>query len=424
MTAFTRRVRRRSLLRVAIHIGAGAVVGSWLQACQGGPFGATLKHTEENSMQDRWLVVDGHIDIAFNALQAQRDPSQSVEETRRREAGSEIVKHSGTCTVGLPELIRGRVGVVCGTLFVAPYDERMPAEWPAYKTADEAYQYGMAQLDYYHQWAARDKRVKVVGTRKDLEEVIGQWGVGVGTDGAIHTLPATDTQPDPIVGIIPLMEGADPIREPKELAHWMERGLRIVGLSWAATRYAGGSWVPGKLTDLGRELLKEIARLDAVLDVSHLAQDALVETLDIFEGKFIIASHSNPQQLVPTPRHLPDAAIKEIARRGGVIGTVLASGFINPEWGKGSLTRKEDVTVNDVVRLIDYSCQLVGAANHIAIGSDFDGGFGVEAIPQEFDSSADLYKIGEALSKKGYAESDVRNIMGGNWIRLLSKVLK
>ena len=182
--------------------------------------------------------------------------------------------------------------------------------------------------------------------------------------------------------------------------------------------------MPGKLTDLGRELLKEIARLDAVLDVSHLAQDALVETLDIFDGKFIIASHSNPQQLVPTPRHLPDAAIKEIARRGGVIGTVLASGFINPEWGKGSLTRKEDVTVDDVVRLIDYSCQLVGAANHIAIGSDFDGGFGVEAIPLEFDSSADLYKIGEALLKKGYAESDVRNIMGGNWIRLLSKVLK
>jgi membrane dipeptidase len=375
-------------------------------------------------MQDRWLVVDGHIDIAFNALQAQRDPSQSVEETRRREAGSEIVKHSGTCTVGLPELIRGRVGIVCGTLFVAPYDPRMPAEWPAYKTADEAYQYGMAQLDYYHQWAARDKRVKVVGTRKDLEAVIGQWGVGIGADGAIHTLPATGTQPAPVVGIVPLMEGADPIREPKELAHWMEHGLRIVGLSWAATRYAGGSWMPGELTDLGRELLKEIARLDAVLDVSHLAQDALVETLDIFDGKFIIASHSNPQQLVPTPRHLPDAAIKEIARRGGVIGTVLASGFINPEWGKGSLTRKEDVTVNDVVRLIDYSCQLVGAANHIAIGSDFDGGFGVEAIPLEFDSSADLYKIGEALLKKGYAESDVRNIMGGNWIRLLSKVLK
>jgi membrane dipeptidase len=204
----------------------------------------------------------------------------------------------------------------------------------------------------------------------------------------------------------------------------MEHGLRIVGLAWAETRYAGGSWMPGKLSDLGRELLKEIARLDAVLDVSHLAQDALTEVLDIFDGKFIIASHSNPQQLVPTPRHLPDRAIKEIARRGGVIGTVMANGFINPEWGKGDLTRKQDVTVNDVVRLIDYSCQLVGAANHLAIGSDFDGGFGVEAIPAEFDSSADLYKIGDALVKKGYTETDVRNIMGGNWIRLLSKVLK
>jgi membrane dipeptidase len=375
-------------------------------------------------MQNRWLVVDGHIDIAFNALQAQRDPSLSVNETRQREAGSEIAKQDGTCTVGLPELIRGRVGVVFGTLFVAPYDARMPAEWGGYKTADEAYQQGMAQLDYYHQWAARDKRVKVIGTRNDLQEVLSGWDVGIDADGAIHSLPASGTPATPVVGIVPLMEGADPIREPKELAHWMERGLRIVGLAWAATRYAGGSWAPGKLTDLGRELLKEIARLDAVLDVSHLAQDALAETLDIFEGKFIIASHSNPQQLVPTPRHLPDRAIKEIARRGGVIGTVLANGFINPEWGKGSLTRKEDVTVDDVVRLIDYSCQLVGGANHIAIGSDFDGGFGVEGIPREFDSSADLYKIGEALLKKGYPEPDVRNIMGGNWVRLLSKVLK
>lgn len=375
-------------------------------------------------MQNHWLVVDGHIDIAFNALQAKRDPSQSVNETRQREAGSDVEKLNGKCTVGLPELIRGRVGVVFGTLFVAPYDARMPMEWGAYKTADEAYQYGMAQLNYYHEWAARDRRVKVIGTRKDMEDVLAQWGVGVGADGAIQSPPTATTPSNPVVGIVPLMEGADPIREPKELAHWMEHGLRIVGLAWAATRYAGGSWAPGKLTDLGRELLKEIARLDAVLDVSHLAQDALVETLDIYEGKFIIASHSNPQQLVPTPRHLPDAAIKEIARRGGVIGTVMANGFINPEWGKGSLTRKEDVTVDDVVRLIDYSCQLVGAANHIAIGSDFDGGFGVEGIPAEFDSSADLYKIGEALLKKGYAESDVRNIMGGNWVRLLSKVLK
>lgn len=375
-------------------------------------------------MQDRWLVVDGHIDIAFNALVAGRDPSQSVEETRQREAGSEMVKHTGACTVGLPELIRGGVGVVFGTLYVAPYDARIPAEWPAYKTADEAYQYGMAQLNYYRQWAARDARVKVIGTRKDLEEVLSHWSAGMDVDGAVHPLPAAASLPGPIVGIVPLMEGADPIREPHELAHWMERGLRIVGLAWAATRYAGGSWAPGQLTSLGRELLGEIARLDAVLDVSHLAQDALAETLDTFEGRFIIASHSNPQQLVPTPRHLPDRAIKEIARRGGVTGIVLANAFINPAWGQGNLTRKEDVTLDDVVRLIDYSCQLVGAASHIALGSDFDGGFGVEAIPRELNSSADLYRIGEALLKKGYAESDVRNIMGGTWIRLLSKVLK
>src|SRR5512142_874616 len=125
MAAFTRRLRRRSLLRVAIHAGAGAVACPWLQACRGWPFGAPPFQLEENSMQDRWLVVDGHIDIAFNALMAQRDPSQSVVETRQREAGSEFVKHAGSCTVGLPELIRGRVGVLFGTLYVAPYDARM-----------------------------------------------------------------------------------------------------------------------------------------------------------------------------------------------------------------------------------------------------------------------------------------------------------
>jgi membrane dipeptidase len=81
------------------------------------------------------------------------------------------------------------------------------------------------------------------------------------------------------------------------------------------------------------------------------------------------------------------------------------------------------VTLDDVVRMIDHICQVTGSADHVGIGSDYDGGFGAEAIPAELDTVRDHYKIGEALLGRGFEPQHVANIMYGNWLRILRQAL-
>ncbi len=387
------------------------------------PAAAPIK---ENIVEKRWFIVDAHLDIAYDALAWNRDLSRSAQETRRieQETDSPAIKGNGTCSIGLPDWLEGGVGIVFGTLFESPHTGGMSVGPLVYRNAEEAHALAMQQLDWYHDWAKREPRVRVIGAKQDLEQVIRDWRLEVGDSAAAPNLQSPIPNPSPQVGIVPLMEGADPIRQPKELQQWVDRGLRAVGLAWTGTRYSGGTGAPGGLTDLGRELIAEIARLNVILDVSHMAQQALAETLDTFEGECLIASHSNPQHFLPTERHLPDAAIKAIGKRDGVMGVVMANGFLVDGWWQKPEHRKEDVTVEDVANVIDYVCQLTGSHAHVGIGSDFDGGFGVEAIPAEFDSSRDLWKIGEALAKRGYTDDSIAQIMGGNWIRILRKTLK
>jgi len=246
--------------------------------------------------------------------------------------------------------------------------------------------------------------VALIGGRTDLDAVLATW------DGDM-----------PQVGIVPLMEGADPIQEPAEAQMWFERGVRLVGLSWqAGSRYAGGNAAPGRLTDAGRELLDAMADLGVVLDVSHLAEESFFEAVDRFEGR-IVATHANPRARVPGPRQLSDEMIRRLVDRGGVIGVVLYNPFLRADWSPGD--SKEAVTLADVVAAVDHVCQVVGDASHVGLGSDLDGGFGVEDAPAEIDTVADLARIGPALSEVGYAHDDIAAVLGGNWLRVLRDAL-
>jgi membrane dipeptidase len=93
----------------------------------------------------------------------------------------------------------------------------------------------------------------------------------------------------------------------------------------------------------------------------------------------------------------------------------LAGGYVR---GSGA-----PVHLDAIVQHIDRGCQLTGSAHHSAIGSDFDGGAGVESTPVELDSIADLSRIGEALSSRGYSAADIEGILGGNWLRVLRRGL-
>jgi len=95
--------------------------------------------------------------------------------------------------------------------------------------------------------------------------------------------------------------------------------------------------------------------------------------------------------------------------------------FLKPNWQPAD--GKDSVTLNDVVAMIDHICQVTGASAHAAIGSDFDGGFGVERVPAEIDTVADLQKLADVLREQGYAEGDVAGILGQNWVRVLRQGL-
>lgn len=353
------------------------------------------------------IIVDAHQDIAYNALAHGRDYLRPVGEKRRAEAAQEN-NYPGIATLGFPDALLGRVAIVFSTLFVAPKSPE-PAPWDnlCYLDAKEAYKLATEQLDYYNRLFDQSDRIRPILTERDLDEILETWGEG--TEMAEHKQ-----------GFVLLMENADPILEPKQFEEWYERGVRVVGPAWQATRYCGGTGQPGGLTSLGRELLDVMASFNAILDLSHMAEQAYLEAVDRYEG-IIIASHSNPRHFRNTDRHLSDLMIRRLAERDGVMGIVLYNRFLSDNWTQGD--PKQNLPLSVVIDAIDYVCQLTGSSAHVGIGSDFDGGFGSESIPEGLDTVTDLWDIGVALRARGYTEADVAAIMGGNMLRKLRAAL-
>jgi membrane dipeptidase len=193
--------------------------------------------------------------------------------------------------------------------------------------------------------------------------------------------------------------------------------VRIVGPAWRASRYCGGTGQPGPLTDLGHELLEVMADFNVILDLSHMAEEAYLDAVERYEGQ-IIASHSNPRRFCESDRHLSDDMIRRLAERDGVMGIVLYNAFLTNGWDK-----HQRLPFHIVPDAIDYVCQLTGSAAHVGLGSDFDGGFGVESIPQGLDTTTDLLLISDVLRERGYAEDDIDAIMHGNMLRKLRQAL-
>jgi membrane dipeptidase len=226
------------------------------------------------------------------------------------------------------------------------------------------------------------------------------------------------TQPPP--GLIISMESADPILKPEQLPAWKEAGVRLIGPAhYGPGRYAGGTSTELGLTRDGVSLLHEMERLGIILDLTHLSDEAFWQAMDHFGGH-IIASHNNCRALVPHQRQFDDRQLREIIARQGVIGSALDNWMLVPGWVRGKLDNRP-ATLKDVTDHIDHICQLAGNAEHAAIGSDLDGGFGREQSPSDLDTIADLQQLVEILTKRGYSMEDVSSIMHGNWLRLLHR---
>jgi membrane dipeptidase len=359
------------------------------------------------------LIVDAHEDLAYNMLTFGRDYTRPVAETRRIEmdSGSEAPGHNGQTLIGWPEYQRGRVAVVFSTLFATPV-RRKTSSWEkqAYADYEQAHRIYRIQLDTYHDLADRHPdQFQLITRCTHLEAVLVNWA-----DSSLGSHP---------VGLVPLMEGAEGVRSPSELDEWWEAGLRMIGLAWAGTRFCGGTRDPGPLTDEGRAMLEAMADFGFTLDLSHMDELSALQSLDLYEGP-IIASHANAAVLLPGydgNRLAPDEVIKGLIARDGIIGVVPFCAFLKTGWKNGD--SRDGISLETLAAHVDHICQMAGDARHVGLGSDFDGGFGLNAVPVDVDTIADLQKLAPILEGKGYNDQEIAAILGGNWLRHLRTYL-
>ena len=208
------------------------------------------------------------------------------------------------------------------------------------------------------------------------------------------------------------------------------------------------------LTDFGKEVVREMNRLGVIVDISHVADKTFYDALEVSRAP-LIASHSSCRALCDAPRNMTDDMIKSLAAKGGVIQINYYMGFLNQKFRDADLANPElakkiqaevdqrcgkiescqlieserlqreaidagklpRVEWTDIVDHIDHAVKLAGV-DHVGLGSDFDGA----SMPYGMEDASHLPRITDALLKRGYSESDVRKILGGNTLRLMEQV--
>ena len=351
------------------------------------------------------LIIDAHLDLAWNALQWNRNLLDSAYTIRAREVGMSG-KGRAQNTVALPEMRRGRIALSFATLLARSTGQT--AEHIDFGSPAQAYGIAQGQLAYYRALEA-DGHIRVIADADTLRKHIAEWESWEDA-GAAH-----DSTPPP--GFVISMEGADPIRDPSQLEAWWQAGLRLLGPThYGYGRYAGGTGTQAGLSDLGEALLREMARLGMLLDMTHFSDQAFWQAAAVYQGP-VLASHNNCRALVPHQRQFSDEQLKLIFERDGVIGAAFDIWMLKPGFIRGS--GNQDVFIDHVVDHIDHICQLAGGSRHAAIGTDLDGGFGREQSPCDLDTIADLQCLPAKLKARGYSQSDIKNILRDNWLRLL-----
>lgn len=353
------------------------------------------------------FIIDAHLDLAMNAIEWNRDLSRPLQEIREREMHMKDKPDRGKGTVCIPELKKGRIGLVVATQLAryTPYGSALSG----WHSPQQAWAMTQAQLAWYKEMEAMDEMVQITNLT-ELESHIDLWNN--------EEIP-DETKP---VGYILNLEGADSLVDISYLYKAYDYGLRALGLShFGPGRYAPGTKMEGSLTPLGVELLKEMNSLNLILDVTHLTDEGFNQALELYQGP-VWASHHNVREIVPTQRQLTDEQIRLLIERDAVIGGMLDCwamdirfiDTISDPW-------QLNVRLENLVDHWDHICQIAGNSHHVAIGSDLDGIFGTEQSPWDMNSIADLQKYEQILEKRGYSQVDIENIFHGNWLRFLRK---
>ncbi len=351
------------------------------------------------------LTIDAHLDLAMNALEWNRDLQQPVTAIRLREQGKIDLPDRGRGVVSLPDLRKGNVGLVVATQigrYVAPENPL-----PGWHSPEQAWAQTQGQLAWYRAMEEAGELTSITDI-PTLETHLNLWK---------NPSAAADKKP---LGYILSLEGADSLITVGHLERAWQQGLRAVGPAhYGPGRYANGTDATGNLSALGKALLREMERLNIILDATHLCDEAFWDALNCFRGP-VWASHSNCRQLVNHNRQFSNDQLRELISRQAVIGLALDAWMLVPDWVRGRSTpQAHNCALDTALDHLDHICQLAGNTNHVGIGSDLDGAFGKEQCPYDLETIADLQKIPVLLARRGYTPTDIENVMHGNWLRFL-----
>ena len=351
------------------------------------------------------FIFDCHLDLSMNATEWNRDLTLPIEKIRELEKDLYDKPDRGNATVCFPELIKGNIGLCVATLISRYVKPNNPL--PGWNSPEQAWAHAQGQLAWYRTMEDKGEMVQISDV-KSLVKHIEKWN-----NNSIKK-----------IGYILSLEGADSIINIDYLYNLYDEGLRAIGPAhYGPGTYAFGTGSSGGIGKKGKELLKEIEKLNLILDVTHLCDQSFWETLDNYNGN-LWASHSNTRTIVPDERQFSDDQIKELIKREAVIGMAFDAWMMVPNWERGiSNPVQKKLLIENIVDHIDHICQLTGSSNHIGLGSDLDGGFGKEQCPSDLDTIADIQKLDGILKKRGYSDEDINKIFNENFIDFLKRVL-
>ena len=238
--------------------------------------------------------------------------------------------------------------------------------------------------------AESEGRLRIVLTAEDLRRLLVDRAAGRQVTGALLSIEGLQN-----------LEG-----RAINLDRLFKAGFRMAGLTHFFDNELGGSMhgvKKGGITPLGREIVRAMEAKGMIVDVAH-ASHALVADILKMATRPVVSSHGGVQATCKVNRNLSDDEIRGIARTGGVIGIGYWEGAVC------------DTSPKAVAAAIAHVRDLVGIA-HVGLGSDFDG-----AVTTAFDTSQ-LAQVTEALIERGFTEAEIRAVMGGNVIRLLTQGL-
>ena len=352
------------------------------------------------------FIIDIHLDLSMNAIEWNRDLTQSVLQINAQEKDLIDKPDRGKATVSLQAMREGNIGFCVATQIARYVKSNNPL--PGWNSPTQAWAQTQGQLAWYRAMEKAGEMIQIID-KKGLQNHLDLW---------------SSSEPNKPIGYLLNLEGADSIVTLDHLHRAYKQGLRAIGPAhYGPGTYAHGTNSEGGLGTKGKELLNEIEKLNMILDVTHLCDQSFWEAIDHYNGK-MWASHSNCRSLVPNQRQISNLQIKELIARKAIIGMAFDAWMMIPKWQKGiSNPKKSDLVIETIIDHIDHICQLSGNSNHIALGTDLDGGFGKEQCPYDLETISDLQKMDALLKKRGYSENDIQKILNQNAINFLMGAL-